>query len=117
MDLRQTKPIIITALIASMFPLVFGSYTYLESPQGILLYTPVAGHPHPKGTPAFPIGVVVGLAVLFLLSLLFVGQGGIAACIARSSSSKVRVKFFCKIAVTTLIASIAGAVIYAMLSQ
>ena len=115
MDLRQTKPILVTALATALVPLVFGWYAYWENPQGILLYTPVAGHPDPQGSPAFPIGVMIGLAASFLLSLLFAGLGGIAAYIARSASSKARAKLFCKIAVTALATSAIGAAIYAML--
>jgi hypothetical protein len=115
MDLRQTKPILVTVLATALVPLVFGWYAYWENPRGILLYTPVAGHPHSQGSPAFPIGVMVGLAVSFLLSLLFVGLGGIAAYIARSVSSKARAKLLCKIAATSLATSTIGAAIYAML--
>lgn len=115
MDLRLTKPILITALATALVPLFFGWYAHWAHPQGILLYTPVAGHPHPQGYLAFPIGVKVGLAASFLLSLLFVGLGGIAACMARSVSSKARAKLFCKIAVTSLATSTIGAAIYAML--
>ncbi len=117
MDLRQTTPILVTALITALVPLALGWYAHWESPQGILLYTPTANNPHPQGSPAFPIGVMVGLAASFLLSLVLVVLGGAAAYItkSRSDSSKARVKLFCKAAVTALATSVAGAAIYAML--
>ncbi|WJN57367.1 hypothetical protein OH686_01380 [Pseudomonas sp. SO81] len=120
MDLRQTKPILITALSIAVLPLFLGSYMHWESPQGILLYTPTVNNPHPQGSPAFPIGVLVGFVVSFLLSLVLVALGGAAAYITRSSSgsSKAKAKLFCKVAVTILATSTIGAIgalIYAVL--
>jgi hypothetical protein len=114
MDLRQTTPILVTALITALVPLAWGWYAHWESPQGILLYTPTANNPHPQGSPAFPIGVMAGLAASFLLSLVL---GGATTYItrSRSESSKARVKLFCKAAVTALATSVAGAAIYAVL--
>jgi hypothetical protein len=117
MDLRQTTPILVTALATAVVPLALGWHAHWESPQGILLYTPVANNPHPQGSPAFPIGVMVGLAASFLLSLVLVVLGGATAYITRSSSesSKAISKLFCKVAVTALTTSVIGAAIYAML--
>lgn len=70
------------ALAVCAVVLLFAGYMHLTNPEGILLYTPPADEPRPRGAPAFALGLVMGFGLSALVSLALLLPGVVGGYLA-----------------------------------
>jgi len=114
MDLRNTTRNLVVVASTYALPTLLGWYLHNQSPHGLLLYTPPADGSPPQYSPAFPIGMAAGLALISIFSAALILAAITVAHFARTESTSCRAKSLARIGATALIASLLGVIAYAM---
>jgi hypothetical protein len=109
--IRHRGLIALVALATCIAVLLLACYMHLANPDGLLLYTPVAGEPRPKGAPALPIGLVLGFGLLSLAAMALLLLGAVIGALLRLlgiESALGKINLYCLVAFVVAATSIPG---------